>query len=159
MNAELIFHHFGVACADLDNEIRHFSVLGYRQEGGIFHDPIQQIVCCFLTGPGPRLELIAPDGENSPVTFWLKKGVKYYHQAFEVGSLTAALEEMRNAGGKVVSQPAPAVAFNDRQITFVMMPGPILIELIAASKERFEHDLEPADRNNLRRYDATTTRP
>jgi len=132
---ELIFHHLGVVCADLDREVRHFSALGYQLESKVFHDPIQRIACCFMAGPGPRLELIAPDGENSPVRLSLQKGLKYYHQAFEVASLQPGIEQLQAAGGKVVSWPAPAVAFDQRQIAFVMLPGSILIELISLSKD------------------------
>ncbi len=83
-----------------------------------------------MTGPGPRLELLAPLAAASPVHPWLEKGVKYYHQGFEVPSVQEALERIAARRGIVVAPPAPSVAFNGRSIAFVMLPGMILIELI-----------------------------
>jgi hypothetical protein len=61
------FHHLGVACDDIAAEIPCFEALGYRQEGGMFRDPIHKVEGAFMTGPGPRLELLAPIGAVSPV--------------------------------------------------------------------------------------------
>lgn len=133
MTGELSFHHLGVACRDLAAEMNRFKNLGYRQEGGIFSDPIQKIEGVFLAGPGPRLELLAPLDATSPVSSWLEKGIKYYHQAFEVASMNRSLKQMRTRGGRVVSPPEPGVAFGGRLIAFVMLPGMILIEMIQTS--------------------------
>ena len=133
MTGELSFHHLGVACHDLASEMSRFKTLGYRQEADVFRDPVQKIEGVFLAGPGPRLELLAPLHASSPVRSWLEKGVKYYHQAFEVASVDRSLEQMRIRHGRVVSPPQPGVAFGGRLIAFVMLPGMILIEMIQAS--------------------------
>jgi methylmalonyl-CoA/ethylmalonyl-CoA epimerase len=126
----MTFHHLGVACDDIASEIPRFQILGYRQEGRVFRDPIQKVEGAFMTGPGPRLELLAPLDASSPVGPWLEKGVKYYHQGFEVPCMEEALGRMAARRGRVVAPPAPGVAFDGRQIAFVMLPGMILIELI-----------------------------
>jgi methylmalonyl-CoA/ethylmalonyl-CoA epimerase len=130
---ELTFHHLGVACWKLAPEVGLFKALGYRQEGCVFRDPVQKIEGVFLTGPGPRLELLAPLEASSPVISWLEKGIKYYHQAFEVASVSGSLEQMRVRRGIVVAAPEPGVAFEGRLIAFVMLPGMILIEMIQAA--------------------------
>jgi methylmalonyl-CoA/ethylmalonyl-CoA epimerase len=128
--SELAFHHLGVACWSLAPEMNLFKALGYRPEGGVFRDPIQKIEGVFLAGPGPRLELLAPLEASSPVISWLEKGIKYYHQAFEVASINRSLEQMRIRRGLVVAPPEPGVAFGGRLTAFVMFPGMILIEMI-----------------------------
>jgi methylmalonyl-CoA/ethylmalonyl-CoA epimerase len=130
---QFTFHHIGVACPDLATEVTRFENLGYRQERDAFLDPIQKVRGMFLTGPGPRLELLAPVDSTSPLTPWIEKGIKYYHQAFEVASMTHALDELRARRGRMVSAPEPGIAFNDRPIAFVMLPGMILIEVIQAA--------------------------
>jgi methylmalonyl-CoA/ethylmalonyl-CoA epimerase len=130
ISSEFSFHHLGVACQDLAAEMDRFRVLGYRQECGFFRDPTQKIEGVFLTGPGPRLELLAPLDASSPVATWLKNGIKYYHQAFEVASMSRGLEQMRGRHGRVVAPPEPGAAFGGRLIAFVMLPGMILIEMI-----------------------------
>ena len=124
------FHHLGVACDQIAAEIPYFEAVGYRQEGSIFRDSTQKVEGVFMTGPGPRLELLAPLGASSPVTPWVEKGVKYYHQGFEVRSMEDALKRMAAQRGIVVNPPGPSVAFEGRSIAFVMLPGMILIELI-----------------------------
>jgi methylmalonyl-CoA/ethylmalonyl-CoA epimerase len=126
----LSFHHFGVACRNLAAEISLFKSVGYRQEGDVFRDPAQKIEGVFLTGSGPRLELLAPLDDSSPLISWLEKGIKYYHQAFEVACVNRTLEQMQLRRGRIVAAPEPGVAFGGRPIAFVMLPGMILIEVI-----------------------------
>jgi methylmalonyl-CoA/ethylmalonyl-CoA epimerase len=126
----MIFHHLGVACDSVAVEAGRFEALGYRCEGPVFRDSIQRVEGTFMTGPGPRLELLAPLDASSPVSSWLEKGVKYYHQGFEILSMTDALKELVAQRGVVVASPEPSIAFGGRSIAFVMLPGMILIELI-----------------------------
>jgi methylmalonyl-CoA/ethylmalonyl-CoA epimerase len=126
----MTFHHLGVACDSVTAEATRFEALGYRCEGQIFCDRIQKVEGAFMTGPGPRLELLAPLDSSSPVSGWLQKGVKYYHQGFEIPSMADALKALVAQRGVVVAAPEPGIAFGGRPIAFVMLPGMILIELI-----------------------------
>ncbi len=78
----------------------------------------------------PRMELVAPYGNNSPVTSWLERGVKLYHIAYLADNLSAEIERMRKNRAKVMLPSTPAVAFGGRNIAFLMMPNRLLIELI-----------------------------
>ena len=57
-------------------------------------------------------------------------GVKFYHQAFEVDALDDALATLRDVGARVVSPPAPAVAFGGRPIAFILLRNMVMVELI-----------------------------
>jgi len=61
---------------------------------------------------------------------WLRKGVKMYHQAYEVNSMNAAIAELSSRRAVVVSSPKPSVAFGGRRIAFLMLPNFLLVELI-----------------------------
>lgn len=130
MRPGLCFHHVGVACADLDRESRVLADLGYRPESEDVVDPIQGVRLRFLSGGGPRLELIVPEGAGGVLTPWLSQGTKLYHLGYEADDLDAALTDLRAARGKAMVQPVPAVAFDGRRIAFVMLPNMLLIELI-----------------------------
>jgi methylmalonyl-CoA/ethylmalonyl-CoA epimerase len=136
MIAGLQFHHIGVACRDLEKEIRSFAIVGYRLEGEQFSDPLQKIHGCFLVGPGPRIELLAPMDDASPVMSWLQKGVKMYHQAYEVESIEDAAAALCAERAVVISPGKPAVAFGGRKITFLMFPNLLLVELIESASPR-----------------------
>jgi methylmalonyl-CoA/ethylmalonyl-CoA epimerase len=134
MIAELKFHHIGVACRDIEKEMRAFAIVGYALEGQRFSDPLQKIHGCFLTGPGPRVELLVPTDDASPVLSWLQKGVKMYHQAYEVELIEAAIAALSAHRAVLVSPPKPAVAFGGRKIAFLMFPNLLLVELIEAQQ-------------------------
>lgn len=128
------FHHIGVACRDLGAEEAHFSALGYEPEGTLFEDPRQGIRGQFLTATGqPRLELLVNAGETGPLDPWLAKGVKFYHFAYEVPALGAAIESLKALRARVMVPPVPAVAFGMRHIAFLMHPNGALTELIEAA--------------------------
>jgi methylmalonyl-CoA/ethylmalonyl-CoA epimerase len=134
LRAELVgasFHHIGVACYDLDREEAAFAAFGYCREAADFFDPIQAIHGRFLVGGGPRLELLKNHADRGPLTPWLKKGVRFYHVAYETDNLAGAAATLARAGAKQVVAPVPAVAFDGRFISFHMLPNLSLVELIS----------------------------
>jgi methylmalonyl-CoA/ethylmalonyl-CoA epimerase len=124
------FHHIGVSCRDIDKEILTFALLGYELEGERFSDPLQKIEGCFLVGHGPRVELLSPTEDSSPVMPWLQQGAKMYHQAYEVEAIESALATLSKARAVIVSRPKPSVAFGGHKIAFLMLPNHLLVELI-----------------------------
>ncbi|MFT0533500.1 VOC family protein [Castellaniella hirudinis] len=132
---ECAFHHIGIACKNLDREQLVWEQLGYSQESPEFTDPIQNITGRFLTGPGPRLELLAAAGENSPVDGFLKRRTKMYHQAFTTPRFDAALTALESTGARRTADPAPAIAFGGRRIVFLLLPNGNLIEIIESPSD------------------------
>lgn len=126
----LRFHHLGVACRSITLERRGWEILGYRQEGELFSDPLQGINGLFISGPGPRMELLEPLPGAETLSPFLKAGTKMYHQAYEAPDLGMAMEALRKIRAKVVSPPKPAIAFNERPVTFFVLPNSLIIELI-----------------------------
>lgn len=127
---DLSFHHLGVACRNLDVEEAVWAALGYTREGDDFEDPTQQIRGRFLTGPGPRLELLVGTPGSTVLDPWLTRGIKIYHQAFEVADVRSTIAEMAQLRARVVVEPVPAVAFGGREISFLLLANGSLVELI-----------------------------
>jgi len=128
----LAFHHVGVACTDIEAESARLAPLGYRFEREPFADPRQGVRGVFLVGQAPRLELLEPlpgreDGVLAP---WLAASIKLYHLAYETPDLASAIAHLRKSRAKVVVEPVPAVAFDGRDIAFLLLPNRLLIELI-----------------------------
>jgi methylmalonyl-CoA/ethylmalonyl-CoA epimerase len=119
-----------MACRDLDRERRELESTGYRPEGEPFIDPIQGIQGQFLTGPGPRLEIVCPAAPDGVLQPWLDRGAKMYHLAFEVADLEAEVDRLVAGRGRLILEPVPAVAFEGRSIAFVMLPNLLLVELV-----------------------------
>ena len=126
---KLVFHHVGIACADVEEETAHYLALGYARETEIFTDETQRIRGLFMTNGGFRIELLEPAGENSPLTGYLARGVQMYHHAYEAPEFSATIRRLEEAGHRIVVPPVFAVAFK-RKICFLMLTNRSLIELI-----------------------------
>lgn len=124
------FHHIGVACNNIETERLGWESLGYVAEGARFEDPLQGVAGIFMTGPGPRIELLEDLPGSETLNPFLRSGTKMYHQAFFVRDLASSLANFQRHKAKVLSGPKPAVAFEGRCVAFVMLPTRLIIELI-----------------------------
>ncbi len=124
------FHHLGYACASLARDRAQFEQLGYRAEGEPFADETQGIAGLFMTGPGPRIELLENLPGRTTLTPWLTQGTKVYHFAYEVPSMDVALAWARGQRAVTTVKPVPAIAFGGRHIAFVMLRNGWLLEFI-----------------------------
>ena len=129
------FHHVGVAVRHMTESIPVFERLfGYKVVSGPFDDPIQNVSVCFLSrgGGDPLIELVAPLGPNSPIDKTLKKGGGTYHVCYEVPDIRAAIKHMVDEGSLLIGDPVPAVAFEMREIAWLMTEADLLVELVQA---------------------------
>lgn len=137
------FHHIGYATSSIEQDRGLFECLGYRLEGEPFADLVQGVAGQFLTGPGPRIELL----ENLPgaetLTPWIRAGVKMYHFAYWVDDISAAIDWARSQRGRVTVHPVPAIAFGGGRISFVMFRNGLMLEFIEKSFSRAESGLKP----------------
>jgi methylmalonyl-CoA/ethylmalonyl-CoA epimerase len=134
----LSFHHLGVACNSeafaRGTERQNLELLGYFPEGEEWLDEQLGMRGQFMVGGSgtgaPRVELVAPYGDQSPVQSWLKQGVKLYHLGFIAHDVSAEIERLRAQRAKLMFPPTPAVAFANRRVAFVMLPNFLLVEII-----------------------------
>jgi methylmalonyl-CoA/ethylmalonyl-CoA epimerase len=124
------FHHLGYATTSIIRERDFLAILGYTQEGETFVDPTQGITGCFLTGRGPRVELLENLHGAETLTPWLNAGIKIYHFAYLVSDMSEALSWAQIQRARVTVAPVPSVAFAGRNICFVMYRNGQLIEFI-----------------------------
>jgi methylmalonyl-CoA/ethylmalonyl-CoA epimerase len=128
-------HHVGIAVRNLENAIPMYKTLfNYDLVAGPFDDPIQKVSVCFLSrGQGDTvLELVAPLGADSPIQRTLKKGGGTYHICYQVPDLKAAIAHLLAHGSFLLSGPVPAVAFEMREIAWIMTDADLLVELVQA---------------------------
>ncbi|MDR2176101.1 MAG: VOC family protein [Synergistaceae bacterium] len=134
--------HIGYAVAETEKAAAAFldlgySVLGLCGGGGYIDDPFRRVRICFLSDPrGVKVELVAPLGENSPVSVWLgKNGPSPYHIAYESGDVPADAANLKKRGFLLVEPPAPALAYGGRTVAFLYGKAAGLIELVPADQE------------------------
>ncbi len=128
-------HHVGYVVESIPDSIEKFAASIYSTwDGRITHDPLQGVHVAFLANRAlptqPMVELVAPAGEQSPVTAFLQKGGGLHHLCFEVDNLEKQLQEAKTQGAVVVRKPVPAVAFNNRRIAWIYTEGKLLVEFL-----------------------------
>jgi methylmalonyl-CoA/ethylmalonyl-CoA epimerase len=129
------FHHIGVVTGNLAGSISFYAALGYCPSK-VHVDPIQKSEIVLLErAEGPIVELIHPQGPDSPAAGWLKRiQCGPYHLCYEVPSLPDAMGRLRAEGLVAVTQTAPAVAFGMRLVCFLWSSKSGLIELLEAQQ-------------------------
>jgi methylmalonyl-CoA/ethylmalonyl-CoA epimerase len=127
----MTFHHVGIACRDIAEEIRNISAVheGVTSSPVIF-DPEQNAEVVLLTlSDGSNLELIS----GKQVEGLLKMNITYYHLCFEVDDIRAEIDRLEKENAKLVSAPKPAPLFDNREVAFLYVSYGI-IELLSRKK-------------------------
>lgn len=133
MTPNLQLHHFGLLVKDIEKaSIRYVRSFGYQIYSAVIHDPLQTAFVRFLVLPEERtfLELISPDGPASLLQNALKKNGGIHHVCYATRDIADSIDHLRENGSVVISEPKPAVAFNQRKIAWLMTPDHLLLELV-----------------------------
>lgn len=137
-------HHMGFVVADIAAAMPGFlRSLGATWDSQIFADPNQKVKVAFLTiRPGdPQVELVEPDGSDSPVLRFLnEKGGGLHHACYEVHNLELELSDFRGRGSLIAKRPKPAVAFQGRRIAWVLTPEKFLVELLEEGSQNLRQE-------------------
>ena len=123
-------HHIGYAVKNIEDSMQHFQILGYKPISEIVADPIRNVKIVFLQNDAEKIELVAPNGENTPVDSVLKKsGPAPYHICYEVEDIEEAIARL---GKKwlVIRKPEIAPAIDNRKVAFLLNSKIGLIELV-----------------------------
>lgn len=135
--AGLRFHHFGLAAADPRRAVSFLERIGYRC-GNAVVDPLQNVVLhwCEMDA-APSVEVVSPAKAKGPLTSVLAEHpTSFYHLCYEAGSPEAdPVELLRATGARFVTvmPPTPAVLFAGRLVSFHLVQGFGLVELLQAS--------------------------
>lgn len=126
------FHHIGIATNNIDDTVNKYNVFGYTKTTEVFHDKIQNVFITFMEKPNsPRIELVAPVDQDSPILNTLKKnGTMPYHICYEVSDILEEVEKFKKLKYILVSKIVPAIAFENRLVCFLYSKDSGLIELL-----------------------------
>ncbi|MCI1785955.1 MAG: VOC family protein [Bacteroidales bacterium] len=125
------FHHIGIAVFDIDSTAKYYISAGYSKTNTVY-DPVQNVYISFLTKDGmPKIELLAPKDETSPVNKILKKnGVMPYHFCYEVDEINQAIADLKKLHFVLINMPVRALAIENKKICFLFNKDVGLIELL-----------------------------
>jgi len=131
MENYLSFHHIGIACRDIEATKPFYIAQGYVASETVF-DPVQSVNICFLDKAGmPRIELLSPIGEDSPVVRTLEtSGVAPYHICYEADDITVAISRLKSQHFVLLKKPVPACAIGGKAVCFLYSKNVGLVELV-----------------------------
>ena len=139
----LQFDHWGLATRQLDKTLGFLRGLGYSTPPVVF-DPLQRVDLVLCQHPSmPAVEVITPAQGPGPLDAVLAQQPQaIYHLCFRSGDAAGSLAAIKNAGHRVltVSAPKPAVLFGGRQVSFYMVAGFGLIEIIDEARMQWGSD-------------------
>lgn len=129
--ASLTFHHVGIAVYNFEKVMEFYSLLGYHITSKMY-DPEQNVNVCVIEKENqPRIELLAPYDEKSPINGVLNKnGVSPYHICYETHHLTSTMVKLKKLHFMVVVNPKISNVFANRRVAFFFKKDIGLIEII-----------------------------
>jgi methylmalonyl-CoA/ethylmalonyl-CoA epimerase len=136
--------HIGIATARLDDALRFWrDALGLE----VVHTEVveeQGVRVAMLPAGEPRIELLEPTGENSPVAKFLeKRGPGIHHVAVRVPDIRAALARLKDRGARLIDD-APRVGAGGCLVAFVhpQSAGGVLLELVEHARAPHQSESE-----------------
>jgi hypothetical protein len=131
----LTFHHFGLAAREPEAACAVLRAMGYRC-GEEIYDPEQNVrlVMCAHDAM-PSVEVIAPGSDGkTPVDRLVARhgGGIVYHLCYTSKDLAVTLAAMEAEGlhATCVAPPTPAALFGGEKVSFYLLDGMGLIEII-----------------------------
>ena len=129
----LEFDHFGLGTREPQKTLAFLRALGYRTPAPV-HDPLQRVDLVLCSNPTmPAVEVISSADPASPlIAILTAQPQAIYHLCFKSRDLDATLASMKAAGQRVlrVAEPKPAVLFGNKNVSFYMVRGFGMIEII-----------------------------
>jgi UDP-4-amino-4,6-dideoxy-N-acetyl-beta-L-altrosamine N-acetyltransferase len=133
-------HHIGYAVKSIEASAFRYISLGYRRLSDICDDTGRGVRILFLRHivTGETIELVAPMGEESPVSGQLQKMkglASPYHICYEVPDLQEAIDWLKKEKYILVDAPAEAPAIGGRKVAFLLHRDVGMIELVEYDSE------------------------
>jgi methylmalonyl-CoA/ethylmalonyl-CoA epimerase len=132
--SEPTLHHLGFVVESIADCVARFTqAIRGVWDGRIIHDPIQGVHATFLQPPSAAealIELVQPDGPQSGLAPFLKRGGGLHHLCYEVDELDEQLEYSRSLGAVMTRKPTPAVAFDGRRVAWIYTRDKLLLEYL-----------------------------
>ena len=123
------FHHIGYLVNNFNSAIKDFRKFNYKKKQSIITDSNLKVQIQFLVNGNNIIELVKPHKKNIGLLKLLKKKNYAYHFAYKVRNLDKILARLKK-NFKIIVNPVPAKAFNNKRVAFLKMKNDFIIELI-----------------------------
>ena len=114
-------NHVAIAVNDLAQAMRTYR----EMLGADVSDPVPQpdhgVTTVFITLPNTKIELIAPLGEDSPISNFLMRNPQggIHHVCYEVSDIQAARDRLRERGARILGDGEPKIGAHGKPVLFL----------------------------------------
>ena len=114
-------NHVAIAVPDLAAAAAQYRDTLGASVGPAQDEPDHGVTVVFITLPNTKIELLAPLGDNSPITAFLEKNPSggIHHICYEVADILAARDHLRNAGARVLGSGEPKIGAHGKPVLFL----------------------------------------
>jgi methylmalonyl-CoA/ethylmalonyl-CoA epimerase len=97
--------HIGIAVESLDEALEFYRGAVGIESKGLVAVPQEKVRVAMLPAGEPRIELLEATSDDSPIArFIAKRGEGLHHIAIKVPDLDAAVERLKAAGSRLVTE-------------------------------------------------------
>ena len=126
-------HHIGYAVRDIDSALECFNKLGYVCVSQKI-DELRRVRIAFIRNEETLVELVAPNGPNSPVDEMINKnGPAPYHICYTVKDIDEQCKKLKKEGWTVIIKKSQAPAIGDASVAFLFHKRIGIIEIVEES--------------------------
>jgi len=114
-------NHVAIAVTDLAQAMRTYR----EMLGADVSDPVPQpdhgVTTVFITLPNTKIELIAPLGEDSPISNFLMRNPQggIHHVCYEASDIQAARDRLRAGGARILGDGEPKIGAHGKPVLFL----------------------------------------
>jgi len=124
-------HHIGIVVDNISSKsVIYQEKFGYKLESGIIHAVKQKVYVQFLNLDGYRIELIQPEGKDSPVYRFLQRGGGLNHICYESDDIEASVRYLRQEYGALPVSSERSTSIKNSRVAFLAKPNGEVIELV-----------------------------
>jgi methylmalonyl-CoA/ethylmalonyl-CoA epimerase len=114
-------NHVAIAVPDLTGAAAQYrELLGARVSLPV-PQPAHGVTTVFIELPTPKIELLHPLGDESPIAGFLERNPAggLHHLCYEVTDIIAARDRLLAAGARVLGDGEPKIGAHDRPVLFL----------------------------------------
>lgn len=128
----MIVDHIGIVVKSIEKGIDHWiNVFGYEQMTEVVTNTRQKVKVVFMQKENSTLiKLVEPIDESSPAYNMARKGGGLHHIGFKCDNITDEIINLKKQGLRVIAEPQPGEAFDNKLIAFLFAKHGLNIELI-----------------------------
>jgi methylmalonyl-CoA/ethylmalonyl-CoA epimerase len=84
-------------------------------------EPVHGVTVVFVELPNTKIELLAPLGDNSPISGFLERNASggIHHMCFEVEDIIAARDTLKAQGARVLGDGQPKTGAHGKPVLFL----------------------------------------